>query len=124
MTISVQIRATKLIAAEKGYDDLMASLKKPEPVTDGRKAAIIGGGVHRHRRSLLPGPVGIPVTVFEQSHKLGGVPRLVIPGFRISEEAIEKDIALMTFYGAEVKLNTPAPSVTNWPWATPTSSSP
>ena len=39
----VQIRATKLIAAEKGYDDLMASLKKPEPVTDGRKAAIIGG---------------------------------------------------------------------------------
>lgn len=40
----VQIRATKLIAAEKGYDDLMASLKKPEPVTDGRKAAIIGGG--------------------------------------------------------------------------------
>ena len=28
-----------------------------------------------------------------------------------SEEAIEKDIALMTFYGAEVKLNTPAPSV-------------
>ena len=39
------------------------------------------------------------------------MPRLVIPGFRISEEAIEKDIALMTFYGAEVKLNTPAPSV-------------
>ena len=35
---------TKLIAAEKGYDDLMASLKKPEPVTDGRKAAVIGGG--------------------------------------------------------------------------------
>ena len=39
------------------------------------------------------------------------MPRLVIPGFRISEEAIEKDIALMRFYGAEVKLNTPAPSV-------------
>ena len=35
----------------------------------------------------------------------------MIPGFRISEEAIEKDIALMRFYGAEVKLNTPAPSV-------------
>ena len=51
------------------------------------------------------------MTIFEKSHKLGGVPRLVIPGFRISEEAIEKDIALMRFYGAAVKLNTPAPSV-------------
>ena len=107
----VQIRATKLIAAEKGYDDLMASLKKPEPVTDGRKVAIIGGGPTGIAAAYFLGRAGIPVTVFEQSHKLGGVPRLVIPGFRISEEAIEKDIALMTFYGAEVKLNTPAPSV-------------
>ena len=107
----VQIRATKLIAAEKGYDDLMASLKKPEPVTDGRKAAIIGGGPTGIAAAYFLGRAGIPVTVFEQSHKLGGVPRLVIPGFRISEEAIEKDIALMRFYGAEVKLNTPAPSV-------------
>ena len=107
----VQIRATKLIAAEKGYDDLMASLKKPEPVTDGRKAAIIGGGPTGIAAAYFLGRAGIPATVFEQSHKLGGVPRLVIPGFRISEEAIEKDIALMTFYGAEVKLNTPAPSV-------------
>ena len=107
----VQIRATKLIAAEKGYDDLMASLKKPEPVTDGRKAAIIGGGPTGIAAAYFLGRAGIPVTIFEQSHKLGGVPRLVIPGFRISEEAIEKDIALMRFYGAEVKLNTPAPSV-------------
>ena len=107
----VQIRATKLIAAEKGYDDLMASLKKPEPVTDGRKAAIIGGGPTGIAAAYFLGRAGIPVTVFEQSHKLGGVPRLVIPGFRISEEAIEKDIALMRFYGAAVKLNTPAPSV-------------
>ena len=107
----VQIRATKLIAAEKGYEGLMASLKKPEPVTDGRKAAIIGGGPTGIAAAYFLGRAGIPVTIFEKSHKLGGVPRLVIPGFRISEEAMEKDIALMQFFGAEVKLNTPAPSV-------------
>lgn len=39
------------------------------------------------------------------------MPMQVIPGFRISEAAIEKDIALMQFYGAEIRLNTPAPSV-------------
>ena len=37
---------------------------------------------------------------------------MVIPAFRISDEAIDKDIALMTVHAAlEVKLNTPAPSV-------------
>ena len=70
----VQIRATKLIAAEKGYDDLMASLKKPEPVTDGRKAAIIGGG-------LLSGPGRYPCHCFRAEPQAGrrapaGDPRL------------------------------------------------
>ena len=39
------------------------------------------------------------------------MPRYVIPAFRISDEAIDKDIALMERYGVEVKLGKPAPSV-------------
>ena len=108
---SVHIRETKLVAAENGYDALMRSLKKPAPVTDGRKAAIIGGGPTGIAAAYFLGRAGIPVTVFERSSRLGGVPMQVIPGFRISEAAIEKDIALMQFYGAEIRLNTPAPSV-------------
>lgn len=108
---SVHIRETKLVAAENGYDALMRSLKKPAPVTDGRKAAIIGGGPTGIAAAYFLGRAGIPVTVFEKSSRLGGVPMQVIPGFRISEAAIEKDIALMQFYGAEIRLNTPAPSV-------------
>ena len=80
MQLAGMTRHTKLIAAEKGYDDLMASLKKPEPVTDGRKAAIIGGGPTGIAAAYFLGRAGIPVTVFEQSHKLGGVPRLVTEG--------------------------------------------
>ena len=108
---SVHIRETKLVAAENGYDALMRSLKKPAPVTDGRKAAIIGGGPTGIAAAYFLGRAGIPVTVFEKSSRLGGVPMQVIPGFRISEATIEKDIALMQFYGAEIRLNTPAPSV-------------
>ena len=107
---SVRIRDTKLLAAEKGYNALMASIRPTEKVS-GKKAAIIGGGPTGIAAAYFLGRAGIPVTIFEKSHKLGGVPRLVIPGFRISEEAMEKDIALMQFFGAEVKLNTPAPSV-------------
>ena len=39
------------------------------------------------------------------------MPRHVIPSFRIANEAIEKDIALMEKYGVEVKCGAPAPSV-------------
>lgn len=40
---SVRIRDTKLVAAERGYEALMASIQKPAKVA-GKKAAIIGGG--------------------------------------------------------------------------------
>ncbi len=108
---SVQIRATKLTAAERGYDTVMAALKTPVPVCDGKKAAIIGGGPTGMAAAYFVGRAGIPVTVFEKADKLGGIVRQVIPGFRISDEAIDKDAALVAKMGAEIKLNTPAPSV-------------
>ena len=40
---SVRIRDTKLVAAERGYEALMASIRHPAKVA-GKKAAIIGGG--------------------------------------------------------------------------------
>ena len=39
------------------------------------------------------------------------MPRHVIPAFRIADETIEKDIALMERYGVEVRCGAPAPSV-------------
>lgn len=108
---SVQIRATKLVAAERGYDAYMAKVKAPVPVTDGRKVAVIGGGPTGMSAAYFVGRAGIPVTIFEKSGKLGGIVRQVIPSFRISDEAIDKDVALMEKMGVEVKLNTEAPSV-------------
>ena len=57
------------------------------------------------------GRAGIPVTLFEKSSQLGGVVRRVIPAWRISDDAIDKDAALMKAMGVEVRLNTPAPTV-------------
>lgn len=107
---SVHIRETKLLAAEKGYNTLMASLRMPEPVED-KKVAIVGGGPTGIAAAYFLGREGVPTTIFERERKLGGVPRYVIPAFRISDEAIDKDIALMERYGVEVKLGKPAPSV-------------
>ena len=107
---SVHIRETKLLAAEKGYNTLMASLRMPEPVED-KKVAIVGGGPTGIAAAYFLGREGVPTTIFERERKLGGVPRYVIPAFRISDEAIDKDVALMEKMGVEVKLNTEAPSV-------------
>ena len=107
---SVHIRDTKLVAAEHGYGALMASLK-PTAKLPGKKAAIIGGGPTGIAAAYFCGRAGIETTIFERERKLGGVPRYVIPAFRISDEAIDKDIALMLRYGVEVKCGKSAPSV-------------
>ena len=108
---SVQIRDTKLVAAERGYDKVMAQLKTPTPVYDGKKVAVIGGGPTGMAAAYFCARAGVPTTLFEREAALGGVVRYVIPDFRISEAAIEKDAALMRKMGVEVLLSTPAPSV-------------
>ena len=42
---------------------------------------------------------------------LGGIVRQVIPSFRISDSAIQKDAALLYKMGVEVRTNTAAPSL-------------
>ena len=107
---SVRIRDTKLLAAQKGYGALMASIKVPEKVP-GKKVAIVGGGPTGIAAAYFLGRAGVETTIFERENSLGGVPRHVIPAFRITDEAIDKDIALMEKYNIEVKLGAPAPSV-------------
>ena len=107
---SVRIRDMKLLAAERGYGALMAAIRRPARV-DGKKAAIIGGGPTGIAAAYFLGRAGIETTLFEREKSLGGVPRHVIPSFRIADETIEKDIALMARYGVEVRCGAPAPSV-------------
>ena len=88
----------------------MASIKRPAKVA-GKRVAIIGGGPTGIAAAYFCGRAGIETTIFERESCLGGVPRHVIPAFRIANEVIEKDIALMEQYGVEVKCGAPAPSV-------------
>ena len=107
----VNIRSTKLVAAERGYDAYMAKIKAPAPADTSAKVAVIGGGPTGMSAAYFLGRAGIPVTIFERTDCLGGVVRQVIPAWRISDDAIDKDVALMFKMGVEVKLNTEAPSV-------------
>lgn len=101
----VQIRAMKLLSAEGGYDAVIGSLK-PQSTHTEKAVAIIGGGPAGLSAAYFLSRAGAKVTIYEASDRLGGVVRHVIPDFRISSEAIEKDVRLVLAYGAEVKLNT------------------
>ena len=106
---SVHIRSYKLKAAEGGYEALLPRLKPAAPVP-GRRAAIVGGGPAGMAAAFFLGREGVPVTIFEATDKLGGVVRHLIPSFRISDEAIDKDEAIVRAMGAEIRFNSPISS--------------
>ncbi len=107
---SVEIRETKLKAAENGFEQLLCELKQKNIDTD-KKVAVIGGGPAGLSAAYFVAREGIKVTLFEKDEHLGGIVRNIIPEFRISEKAIENDIELVKAMGVDIKTNTVAPSV-------------
>lgn len=106
---SVNIRGTKLTAAEHGYEQLIGEIKAGEP--NGKKVAVVGGGPAGIAAAYFLAREGAAVTIFEKEEKAGGVIRYVIPGFRISGEAIDKDISFIEKMGVEIKTGTEITSV-------------
>ena len=100
----VDIRGVKLDVTEKAYEALMAE-SKPAPVS-GAKVAIIGGGPAGLAAAYFLARAGRRVTIFEKRQSLGGTVRHIIPEFRISSEAINRDIALVLSAGVEVRTAT------------------
>lgn len=108
--IPVDIRSEKLKAAENGFNEFIKNFSVPKPSTK-TNVAIVGGGPAGMAAAYFLGISGIKATVYEKEAKPGGIVRNVIPSFRISDEAIDKDVELIKKSGAEIKLNTEAPSI-------------
>lgn len=107
---SVYIRNLKLIAAQEGYDAVMARLA-PATAQEAKKTAIIGAGPAGIAAAYFIAREGYPVTVFEKENEPGGIVKNVIPEFRIASDAIAKDVALAKRMGAEFICGKEAPSL-------------
>lgn len=107
---AVDIRGAKLLAAEGGYDALMSALEPVEPKSD-KKVAVIGAGPAGMAAAYFLARAGIAVDVYERRAHVGGIVRSIIPSFRISDDAIDKDAALISRMGARFVLSTPAPAL-------------
>jgi putative selenate reductase len=99
---SVHIRGQKLVAAEKGYEGYMQKISALKPKSSA-KVAVIGAGPSGLAAAYFLAKGGMEVTVFDKREKAGGTVEYLIPDFRISREAISKDIALIEKMGVKFK---------------------
>src|SRR5680860_895173 len=97
---SVHIRVQKLVAAEQGFDAYMQKISQLKPWSSA-KVAVIGAGPSGLAAAYFLAKAGMEVTVFDKRKKAGGTVEYVIPDFRISREAINKDIALIEKMGVK-----------------------
>jgi putative selenate reductase len=100
---AVEIRAAKLFAAQKAYQELLGGLTKP-PLKSDIKVAIIGAGPAGLAAAYFLGKNGIAATVFDRRDKIGGIIEHIAPDFRIARSAINRDLELVRKMGAEFRL--------------------
>ena len=107
----VHIREFKLEAAEKGFSEVLPRLAA-RGSAKGIKVAVIGGGPAGLATASFLSRAGVDVTVLERTDRLGGIVRHAIPAFRISDETIDKDVALCEAYGAKFETGVEVASAT------------
>lgn len=105
----VDIRGTKLLAAEQAFTALLNTIEPPEKT--GERTAIIGGGGAGLAVAYFLAKRGVPVTLFEKDKELGGIVRNVVPAFRVPDSVVEKDVQLVEKLGVEFVTGMPAPSI-------------
>lgn len=96
---SIKIREVKRFVSEQLQ---MKSIKKDE---NGFGVAIIGAGPAGLSAAYYLALAGSKVTVFEKNSKAGGMVQFAIPGFRLTEEAIQKDFERVEALGVEIRYN-------------------
>ncbi|TGE34558.1 putative selenate reductase subunit YgfK [Desulfosporosinus sp. Sb-LF] len=111
---SVHIRGQKLVAAQNGYEGYMKKISTPSSKSSA-KVGIIGAGPSGLAAAYFLAKAGLDVTVFDKREKAGGTVEYVIPDFRISREAINKDIELIRKMGVKFEFGiNPNFSVTDY----------
>ena len=79
-----------------------------EPLTkNGGKIAVVGAGPAGLTCAFYLAKAGFEVDVFESRSEAGGMVRFAIPGFRLTEEAIGKDLQRIKDTGVNIHYNTP-----------------
>lgn len=77
---------------------------------NGLKVAVIGAGPTGLSCAYFLALAGFSVEVFERASRAGGMVQYAIPGFRLTDEAMDKDLQRITSLGVKISYNTPVDS--------------
>jgi putative selenate reductase len=73
---------------------------------NGLKVAIVGAGPSGLSCAYYLALAGFSVDLFESQSKAGGMVQFAVPGFRLTDEAIDKDFKRVTDLGVKINYNT------------------
>ena len=98
---AVLIRDMKRVVADAGSREFRAAgwLARRRAPSRGVTAAVIGAGPAGLAAASFLAREGFDVRVHEREHEPGGVIRHTVPGFRVPDEAIRGDVALLEDLG-------------------------
>ena len=99
-------QAVGINALERFLADFPAPVGKESPGS-GKQAAVIGSGPAGMSCAYYLARLGHHVVIFEALNVIGGLLRSGIPGYRLPEEVLEKEIEKLTILGVQFKTNCP-----------------
>lgn len=106
---SIAIRALRRFIAER--DTGLRRLDSKITESTGKRVAIVGSGPAGLTAAYYLAKLGHSVTVFEALPVVGGMMRVAIPDFRLSEKVLEREINVVRGTGVEIKTNTKVESL-------------
>jgi len=98
--------AADWVAEKRAAGEEVAPPPKGEVDPEKPRVAVIGGGPAGLTAARDLALRGYPVTLFEAHEKLGGTMLLGVPGYRLPDEMLQRDIADIVASGFEVKTGT------------------
>lgn len=101
----VSIRRLKRFVADMYYAEDRGREEVPPP--NGRKVAIVGSGPAGLTAAWHLARAGYEVKIFEAASKTGGLLRLALPPYRLSNEVVDEDVANVTSLGVEIITGSP-----------------
>ncbi len=103
------IRWLKRHAMDSVPDERVRELVTQDSVAapSGRRVAIVGSGPAGLTAAFDLARHGHAVTVYEALARPGGMPRYGIPAYRLPDDRLDADIAVIEAQGVEIRCNTP-----------------
>jgi formate dehydrogenase (NADP+) beta subunit len=100
----VSIKGLERFAADRADLTRVSKPKRREPT--GKNLAVIGSGPAGMTCAYYSALLGHAVTIFESAPIPGGIPRTLVPDFRLPKDVVDREIGQVLELGVQVRTNT------------------